>query len=116
MIQASTVGRLGKDAEERTTPNGHTAVKFSIATKKGKDETQWVDCTMWGKRGQSLLPYLKKGGSVWVSGELTSRTFETNGVPKFYMDLNVQTLEFAGAKPKEETAPASTQDYQDIPF
>ncbi len=55
---------LGKDAEQRFLPNGDSIVTFSLPVKSGygdKAKTAWVRCSMFGKRGESVLPYLVKG-------------------------------------------------------
>lgn len=67
-------GNLGKQAEQRFTPAGDSVVSFSVAVKSGygdKAKTTWVKCTWFGKRGESVLPYLVKGQLVGVSGEFS---------------------------------------------
>ena len=64
-------GNIGKDAEQRFTPGGDSIVTFSLPVKSGygdKAKTSWVRCSMFGKRGESVLPYLLKGSLVGVSG------------------------------------------------
>ena len=66
-------GRIGKDAELRTLQNGQTVCSFTLASDQGfgdKKTTNWFRISLWGKRGQSLAPYLLKGGQVVVAGEL----------------------------------------------
>lgn len=68
-----TTGRIGKDAELRTTQSGQQVCSFTLASDQGfgdKKQTNWFRVSMWGKRGASLAPYLLKGGQVAVSGEL----------------------------------------------
>ena len=67
-------GNIGKDAEQRFTPGGDSIVTFSLPVKSGygdKAKTSWVRCSMFGKRGESVLPYLLKGSLVGVSGEFS---------------------------------------------
>ncbi len=96
MILITATGRLGKDAESRNAGKD-TVVSFSVASeqRKGNEKvTVWLDASIWGKRGQSLLPYLKKGTSVTVHGELTQR--EHNG--KTYLGIRVEHIELQGGK------------------
>ena len=71
-MRANGLARIGKDAEVRYSPNGDAIANLSLAFtygKKGTDgkrPTQWVDATLWGKRAESLAPYLKKGGQIVV--------------------------------------------------
>lgn len=94
MLNAVIAGNLGKDAETRNA--GQTTVTgFNVAVEqRGKDgkKTQWVGCSMWGKRGETLAQYLTKGSKVCVSGELTTR--EHDG--KTYLDLNVSDVTLMG--------------------
>lgn len=120
MIVATVTGRLGKDAEIRSTQGG-SVLKFSIASgKKSRDgeTTTWVECSLWGKRGEALVPYLTKGTAVACVGELSMR--DHNG--KTYIDLKVSELDFMGGKSsggtqhrEERHAPSDASD-NDIPF
>ncbi len=64
-----TIGlaRLGRDAEVRYLQNGDAVCNLSLAVnygQKGQDgnrPTQWIDATLWGKRAESLAPFLTKG-------------------------------------------------------
>lgn len=79
-MQIITVtGNIGKDAENCTTQGGDTVCSFSVASKQGYGDratTNWFRCSVWGKRAQSLGPYLLKGQQVTVSGELEIGEYE----------------------------------------
>lgn len=69
-MNAYGLARLGRDAELRTTGNGDTVATLALAFTrrvKGEKLTQWVDGALWGKRAESLAPYLLKGGLVAVT-------------------------------------------------
>lgn len=92
-IHATIAGRLGHDAETRNAGNT-TATGFRVATDHGfgdRKQTLWVDCTIWGQRGERLASHLTKGSGVVVSGPLY--THEHNG--KTYLKLDVREFEFA---------------------
>ena len=69
-MRAMGLARIGKDAEIRHIPSGDAVVNLSLAFsygKKGGDgnrPTQWVEGALFGKRAESLAPYLLKGGLV----------------------------------------------------
>lgn len=72
-------GRLGADADLRTTSSGEKVLGFRVANDVGygdRKTTQWVDCSIWGRRAEALAPHLTKGKQVVVSGEVTLREFE----------------------------------------
>ena len=91
-------GNIGKDAVTRTTGNGDKVTGWSVAVEErnGQDKrTIWFDCTLWGKRGESLAPYLTKGGKVSVSGELSTREHEG----KTYLTVRAEQVTLMGGKP-----------------
>lgn len=94
-------GNLGNQAEQRFTPSGDSLVTFSVAVKAGfgdKAVTTWVRCNMWGKRGESVLPYLGKGQVVGVTGELTNREYEKDGQTRTSLEVRVNDLTLLGGK------------------
>lgn len=95
-------GNLGRDAEQRFTAGGDSIVSFSVAVKSGygdKAKTTWIRCTMFGKRGDSVLPYLKKGQQVLVSGEFSLNEYtDKEGQKKSSPECNVRELDLVGGK------------------
>ncbi|HRQ81366.1 MAG TPA: single-stranded DNA-binding protein, partial [Azospirillaceae bacterium] len=72
-------GRLGADAELRSTQSGEKVLSFRVANDVGfgdRKTTQWVECSLWGRRGEAIAQFLTKGKQVCVSGELTLREFQ----------------------------------------
>ena len=69
----SGVARVGRDAEVRYVPSGEAVVNLSLAFSYGKRDadgkrpTTWVEAGLWGKRAETLAPYLVKGQQVWVT-------------------------------------------------
>jgi single-strand DNA-binding protein len=52
---------------------------------------------MWGKRGESVLPYLNKGQLVGISGEATLRMYEKkDGGQGASLDVRVNDLTLLG--------------------
>ena len=100
-------GNLGKDC--RTASVGGTSVcNFAVAARSGfgeKEQTLWLDCALWGKRGEALAQYLTKGQQVAVSGELGTREHEG----KTYLTLRVAELTLAGGKQQSAGGSGSNQ-------
>ena len=95
-------GNLGKDADQRFTPSGTAVLSFSVAVKSGygdKEKTNWVKCTIWGKRAEGgLVPYLKKGTQVAISGEFSMNEWEKDGEKHSMPEINVNTIDLIGGK------------------
>lgn len=95
MKNVTIAGRIGRSAELRRTQGGDPVASFSVAVddRSGKDKaTVWFDCSVWGKRAESLTQYLTKGTAVAVSGELGTR--EHNG--KTYLTVRVNDVTMLG--------------------
>lgn len=111
----SFTGNLGGDSESRFTPAGDAVVSFSVGVKSGfgdKATTTWARCQMWGKRGESVAPYLTKGQLVGIVGELSVREYQDKqGQTKTSVDVRVNDLTLLGKKsdqPGREPAPQQT--------
>jgi single-strand DNA-binding protein len=79
MIVLTATGRLGKDAELRTTNDGTKILSFSVGSDMGygdRKQTIWLDCSIFGARGEKLAQYLTKGNQVTVIGEFGQRTYQ----------------------------------------
>lgn len=98
-------GRLGADGELRTTQSGEKVLGFRVANDVGFGErktTQWVDCSIWGRRAESLAPHLTKGKSVVVSGEVTLREYEKrDGTRGAGLSVRVAEIDFTGGAREE---------------
>lgn len=105
-------GNLGRDIEVRTTPAGDQVGGFSVADSQGKDKpTIWWNCQLWGKRVDSLGPYLLKGQKVTVTGTVTEREWsDKEGNKRKSMDVRVSDIDpFCGGKAEarpQDAAPA----------
>jgi single-strand DNA-binding protein len=94
-------GRLAADAETRFTSGGTAAASFKLANDVGygdKKKTNWIRCTIWGKRAESgLIQYLRKGQSVVVTGELVLEEWtDKDGGKRLSAELRVAEIELAG--------------------
>jgi single-strand DNA-binding protein len=118
MNSFNAIGRVGKDAQTRFTQGGEPVTGWSLAVDSGygdKKQTLWLDCSLWGKRGEKVAEYITKGSQLGVSGELGSR--EHDG--KTYLTLRVGEVSLIGGKPESGRQPARNapvDDGSDVPF
>ena len=119
------VGNVGKDAELRRTQAGDAVLGFSLAVDNGKDKSgnkrdaTWYDCSIWGKRAESLSGHITKGQKLTLQGRPSARTHDG----KVYLGISVSELTFQSSKPQGDpqpggygAGPAPAGDYQEIPF
>ncbi len=128
-------GNLGSDAELRYTSGGMALVTFSLAVNHRRkqqdgsyaDETSWVDCIMFGKRGESLQAngYLQRGAKIAVVGHLRMSTWESDGQRRRKIEVVVDNIlgmtnyrqrqQPQGQQMQQPQQPESIYD-EDIPF
>lgn len=105
-------GRLAADSELRYTPSGEPVLSFRVASDIGFGErktTNWFSCQVWGKRGESLQPYLGKGQQVTVYGQLTLREWQDKeGNKRLSPDVRVNEISLQGIK-------SEGGQYNDVP-
>lgn len=102
MNNLNFTGNLGQDCETRYTSGGDAITSFSVALTSGYGEkklTTWMRCSMFGKRGEAVAPFLKKGTQVAISGEFSARPYTNkDGVEKISLDVRVNDLTLLGGK------------------
>ena len=93
-------GCLGQDARIGAGRDGNDFIAFSVAANSGYGEykrTEWVDCIRFGKGAANMLPYLKQGKKVVVTGDCWSEEYQGTHKRK----LRVDSMELVS--PKDET-------------
>ena len=99
---ATITGNLGNDANMRVTANGTRVLTFDVAVNSRvpdgnggwKNRADWVRCTLFGKRAESLEQYLTRGTKVAVTGHLHQEKWEKNGETRSTLTLTVDDLDF----------------------
>lgn len=88
-------GRLTADPELKTTPNGVSVCSFTLAVKRPrtKDETDFIDCTVWRQGAEYLANYGEKGHMVEATGALTTRKWQDkNGNNRVSFEVTCDTV------------------------
>lgn len=98
------IGRIGRDAVVRQA-GGKSVTGWALAIDSGygdRKQTVWMDCSLWGDRGEKLAEYIRKGDRLGVTGELGTR--EHDG--KTYVTLKVLDVTLLTPKDqRQESAP-----------
>ena len=102
--QFHLIGRLTRDAEIKSTPNGVTVANLSIANnQKVKKNGQWQDVanyfnvSLFGQSASNLAQYLTKGKQIAVSGALRqNRWTDQSGNNHSQIALVAQQLQLLG--------------------
>lgn len=78
------MGRLTFDPELRRTPSGTAVTELRLATTRSwggrdgerREETLFIDVTVWDRQAENCCQFLKKGSSVHVEGSLRMDTWD----------------------------------------
>ena len=105
------IGNLTRDPEVRYTPKGTAVCDLSLAINRvlppeqesgeRREETTYVDVTLWGKTAENAGKYLAKGRSVFVDGRLALETWDDKqtGQKRSRLKVVAESLQFLGPKP-----------------
>ena len=129
-------GNLTRDPEVNSTAGGSCVMKLGVAvndraknqrTGEWEDRPNFIDCTMFGARAESVSRFLAKGAKVCVEGRLRQSSWEDRetGAKRSRVEVIVDEIEFmsgrddgagAAARQPRETARESSIYDEDIPF
>lgn len=117
--KAIITGNLTRDPELRTTTSGTSVCSFSVAVNRvyrdangeQKESVSFIDCSAWGKLGEMINQYAKKGTGVLVSGRLDQRSFEgKDGVKRSRTEIVVEDFNFIGSGNREGNSSTYSTD------
>lgn len=109
--KAILIGNLGKDPELRYTPSGQAVASFPLATserfkdKEGnwQERTDWHNVVVWGRQGETVKEYLKKGRSAYVEGRIQTRSYDDReGNKKWVTEIIANRIQFLGGRGEGE--------------
>lgn len=114
-------GNLGNDPEIRQTNSGMNVANFSVAVRRNRPDkdgsynSDWVRCSLFGKRADVIERYFHKGNHVVVTGEWGIDTFQGNdGTQRTNLTLNVQDFDLPDRAPQAGQS-SQTKQTQDEP-
>jgi len=119
MNQIIITGRLTRDPELRTTNSGTEVCNYSVAVDRRvrKDEekqTDYFECTSWGKGGVFVNAYFHKGDGITIHGRMESHKYEKDGQKRVSWGITVDDVEFPLGKGKGGSDNSSS-GFKDLP-
>jgi len=107
------IGRLTRDPETRSLKSGTSVVSFGLAVNRtytkqesGEkiEETCFLDLEAWGRTGETIARYMKKGRQIFIEGRLKLDTWEKEGVKQSKLRVVVETFQFIDGQGGERGA------------
>jgi len=100
------VGNLTREPELSYTASNTAVCKFGIATNRkwrdrdgnDKEDTCFIDCTLFGRSGETFKKYMSKGREVMVEGRLQLNQWTTQeGEKRSRHQVFVENFTFVGS-------------------
>lgn len=109
------VGRVVREIELRTTPQGQSVASFPLATNRfwidktgqRQEETEYHQIVVWGRQAEVCKQYVDKGRLLMVEGRLRTRSWETpTGEKRYRTEVIAEQIQFG---PRTLNAPEKTE-------
>lgn len=128
--KAIIVGNVGADPETLETASGRVT-KIRIATsetwkdKAGEkqERTEWHRVSAWGKLGEIIASYVRKGSKVYVEGQIRTSSYEKNGEKRYSTEIVAREMQMLDSKrsseptqERETQEPFNPAEEDEIPF
>ena len=105
------IGRLARDPELRHTQSGASVANFSLATNRTyttsggekREDVNFFRCIAWGKFGEVMVEYCKKGRRIGIEGRLQQRSWDDkDGNKRSTVEVVVDNFQFLDSKMTED--------------
>ena len=117
------IGRLTRDPELRSTPNGQNVASLSVATNfvwtdqqgQKQERVEYHNVVAWRRLAEIIGQYLKKGAKVYFEGRLQTRDWvgQQDNVKRYRTEIIAENMIMldsrGGAAPMSGNAPFPNQ-------
>lgn len=102
--RVSLIGRLTKDPELKQLAGGTSVCRLSLANNRTyktngeqREEVGFYNCIAWGKAGEILAQYVKKGKQIAIDGRLSQHSWEgIDGKKVSSVEIVIENFQFLG--------------------
>ncbi|MEW5805416.1 MAG: single-stranded DNA-binding protein [Patescibacteria group bacterium] len=97
------IGRVVREIELRTTPQGQSVASFPLATNRfwtdkagqRQEETEYHNIVVWGRQAEICKQYVDKGRLLMVEGRLKTRSWDApTGEKKYRTEVVADRVQF----------------------
>ncbi len=117
------IGRLTREPEARTTPQGVSVTNFAVATNRiwkdqqgtQQDKVEYHNVVAWRRLAEICAQYLSKGRQVYVEGYLQTRSWEDqDGKKNYRTEIVADNMIMLGSPPAGSQSRPPFQANQDV--
>ncbi len=105
------MGNLTRDPELRYTPSGSAVTDLGLAVNRSwtgkdgerKEDTLFIDVTVWDRQAENCCQYLKKGRAIHVEGSLKMESWDdkTTGEKRSKIKVLADRVQFLDSRRDE---------------
>lgn len=112
------IGNLTQDPELRYTPNGAAVTDLRLAVNRvynvqgeRREETLFIDVTVWNRQAETCCQYLRKGRPVHVEGYLRMDSWDdrATGEKRSKIKIEAERVQFLDGR-RDDGGPSGTAD------
>jgi len=115
-------GRTTKEPELKILPSGKAACNFTLAVRRdfknqsGEYESDFLNCVAYGKTGELIADYVKKGAWFTVWGRVQIRKYEKDGVNHYFTEIILEGFDFPPKNSSSENTGDSSSFGHEVPL
>lgn len=122
--KAMIIGRITRDPDARTTPNGQSVASFSIATNftwkdaqgQRQERVEFHNIVAWRKLADICKQYLHRGSKIYIEGRLQTRSWQDQqGVTKYRTEIIADNMIMLDSKGSGVSTPMEGGDVTPAP-
>ena len=103
MNNVQLVGRLTADPKAYNANSGAVIMNFTVACdrrfkQEGQPEADFIQCKAFGKTGEFVEKYFKKGMKIGLCGRIQTGKYEKDGQTIYTTEVIVENVEFVESK------------------
>ena len=102
------IGNLTRDPDVRYTPKGTAVTEIGLAVNRNfttddgerREDTTFVDVTVWGRQAEVIGQYMKKGRPIFIEGRLQLDTWDDKetGAKRSKLRVVAESFQFLGGR------------------
>ena len=112
-------GRLTKDVDVRTSQDGLTISRFTVACdrkyKKDEQKADFISCVAFGNTAVFIEKYFIKGMKIEIEGRIQTGSYEKDGVKHYTTDIVCESVAFGESKKREEQKEPIDEGFVNVP-
>lgn len=116
------IGRLTKDPEIRTTPQGKKVARISVAItmsknkETGESKVEYIDASAWHGLAEILEKYATKGTLLYLEGSITTTNWDgSDGKKNYKTEILIKELKLLSQPKKNNSDPSVSPQVDPTP-